>query len=59
MPIVTSTYWNLVYGMKAEEAQKDKEGICTMKNIAKNMAWLLRCINEGKKSNTIAPKIEF
>ena len=42
MPIISSTYWNVIYGTKAEEAQQDHEGLLTMKNLARNMAWFLK-----------------
>lgn len=47
MPIVSSTYWNHVYGSQPEEVAEDREGLMTMYNIGKNMAWLLRCIALG------------
>lgn len=45
MPIVTSQYWNIVYGRTAGEAAHDKEGMQTMRSLARNMAWLLKCTN--------------
>lgn len=38
MPIVTSTYWNMVHGMTPDEVRKDLEGMQTMRNIGRNMA---------------------
>lgn len=43
MPVVTSQYWNIVYGRTAGEAAMDSEGLQTMRTIARNMAWLLKC----------------
>ncbi|MBQ6100068.1 flavodoxin family protein [Methanobrevibacter sp.] len=42
MPIISSTYWNVIYGTKAEEALQDREGLLTMHNLARNMAWFLK-----------------
>lgn len=42
MPIVTSQYWNIVYGRAAGEAALDTEGLQTMRTLARNMAWLLK-----------------
>ncbi len=42
MPIVTSQYWNIVYGRLEGEAALDAEGMQTMRSLAKNMAYLLR-----------------
>ena len=55
MPVVSSTYWNMVHGSKPEDVLKDLEGIQTMHNIAKNMAWLLKCIEAGKNKGINLP----
>ncbi len=47
MPVVTSQYWNIVYGQAEGEASLDAEGMQTMRTLARNMAWLLRC-TDGK-----------
>ena len=41
MPIVTSQYWNIVYGREEGQASFDTEGMQTMRTLANNMAWLL------------------
>lgn len=41
MPIVTSQYWNIVYGRDAGEAALDAEGMQTMRSLAQNMAYML------------------
>lgn len=45
MPIVTSQYWNIVFGRVEGEAALDQEGMQTMRTLANNMAWLLRSTN--------------
>ena len=47
MPIVTSQYWNIVYGRLEGEAALDAEGMQTMRSLAKNMAYLLKA-TEGQ-----------
>lgn len=42
MPIISSTYWNVIYGSNAEEALNDLEGLRTMTVLGKNMAWFLK-----------------
>ncbi|WP_296888923.1 flavodoxin family protein [uncultured Methanobrevibacter sp.] len=42
MPIISSNYWNVIYGTNASEALQDKEGLRTMTTLAKNMAWFLK-----------------
>ena len=50
MPIVASTYWNEIHGSNKEEAKKDLEGLQTMRNLGKNMAFLIKSINTNKES---------
>ena len=56
MPVVSSTYWNHVYGQQPEEVKEDKEGLMTMNNIGKNMAWLLKCIAYGRQNGLCHPE---
>jgi multimeric flavodoxin WrbA len=48
MMIVGSTYWNMGFGRDKGEALQDGEGLQTMANLGKNMAWLLKCIEASK-----------
>ena len=48
MPIVTSQYWNIVYGRTEGEAAMDTEGLQTMRTLARNMAWMLKSTNGEK-----------
>ena len=48
MPIASSTYWNQVHGFTAEDVAKDLEGLQTMRNLARNMAFLIKSIADGK-----------
>lgn len=41
MIVVGSTYWNIAYGRLPGEAMKDEEAVANMKNLGRNMAWLL------------------
>ncbi|HKJ13986.1 MAG: flavodoxin family protein [Desulfobulbaceae bacterium] len=41
MIVPGSSYWNLGMGRQKGEVEKDDEGIQTMKNLGRNMAWLL------------------
>ena len=42
MPVVTSQYWNIVYGREPGPAALDREGLQTMRTLANNMAALLK-----------------
>ena len=58
MPIVTSQYWNMVHGNTPEEVVQDIEGMQTMRTLAKNMAWMLKCIEAGDKLGVCRPQRE-
>ena len=48
MPVASSTYWNQIHGFTAEDAKKDLEGLQTMRNLARNMVFLMRAIAKEK-----------
>ena len=50
MPVASSHYWNSIHGAKPGEAAQDAEGIVTMRNLAKNMAFLMKSIALGKET---------
>lgn len=58
MQIVGSQYWNMVHGFTPEDVRKDAEGLQTMRTLAQNMAWLLKCIELGKKHGINKPEYE-
>lgn len=51
MPVVTSQYWNIVYGREEGQAALDTEGMQTMRTMANNMAWLLKKIHAERELN--------
>ena len=58
MPVVPSQYWNQVHGLTPEDVRKDEEGLQTMRTLGENMAWLLRCIDAGRKAGVNPPVYE-
>ncbi|NLO49458.1 MAG: flavodoxin family protein [Clostridiales bacterium] len=58
MPVVSSQYWNGVHGNTPEEVKQDLEGMQIMRTLADNMAWLLKCIEAGKKAGITLPEPE-
>ena len=58
MPIVSSTYWNNLHGNMMEEARQDLEGLQVMRNLGRNMAWLLKCLEAGRKIGISKPDRE-
>ena len=57
MPVASSSYWNQVHGFTAEDVRKDLEGLQTMRNLARNMAFLIRAIGEAKEKYGL-PQVE-
>ena len=55
MPVISSQYWNNIHGNNADEAKQDLEGLQTMRILGRNMAWILKCIEYGKKSGIMPP----
>ena len=58
MPVAGSTYWNMVHGLYGEEASQDEEGMQTMRNLARNMIWMMRCFKLGRESGILYPETE-
>lgn len=53
MLIPTSNYWNVIHGTSPGEATQDEEGVQIMRVLGKNMAWLLKLVENGK--GTVTP----
>ena len=58
MPLVNSCYWNMVHGNTPEEVKQDLEGMQIMRTLGKNMAWMLKCVEAGKKAGINHPEPE-
>ncbi len=50
MPVASSTYWNEVHGFSAADVERDAEGLQTVRNLARNMAFLIKSIALGKEA---------
>ncbi len=57
MPIATSTYWNNVHGFTAEDVKKDLEGLQVLRNLARNMAFMIKAIADAKEKYGL-PEVE-
>ena len=55
MPVISSSYWNMVHGNKPEQVENDLEGLQTMRMLGQNMAWILKCIEAGKNNGISVP----
>ena len=57
MPVASGTYWNQVHGFTAADVKKDLEGLQTLRNLARNMAFLIRAIAAEKALHGL-PEVE-
>lgn len=58
MPIVTANYWNMVHGAYGDQCKEDLEGMYTMRTLARNMAYMLRCREAAEKAGIPLPERE-
>lgn len=49
MPVASSTYWNQVHGFTAGDVKKDLEGLQVMRNLARNMSFMIRAFADAKE----------
>ena len=60
MPVVSSSYWNMVHGSSPDEVAQDKEGLQIMRNLGRNMAWMLKAFEGSKKpENEYSMRTDF
>ena len=58
MPLISSSYWNVIFGAKKGEVMQDEEGMQIMRNVGLNMAYVLRCIKAGTDAGVERPRRE-
>lgn len=58
MPVVSSQYWNSIYGLRKGDAEKDAEGRQTMRVLARNMIFLMKAIADAKEKYGLPEKEE-
>jgi len=58
MPTAGSTYWNMAHGLTPEDAPRDEEGMQTLRNLARNLIWMMRCFAAGKEQGIPLPETE-
>ena len=56
MPLVSGSYWPMVHGSAPEQVLQDQEGCAVMRELGRNMAWLLQCIEAGKAAGIPHPE---
>ena len=59
MPVASSQYWNSIHGREKGEAERDLEGLQTMRILARNMTFLMKSIALGKNKYGLPEKEEW
>jgi len=59
MPVASSQYWNSVHGRLPGDAEKDEEGLQTMRTLARNMSFLIKSIALGKEKFGLPEKEDW
>ena len=55
---VGSTYWNEFHALTKDDVPKDEEGTQTLRNLARNMAWVMKCLKAGRDAGILPPEAE-
>lgn len=58
MMIAPSYYWNAIHGAAPGEVLQDDEGISVLKNLANNMAWMLKLKEYGKEAYPLPDPVD-
>ena len=58
MPVISSCYWNMVHGSNPDDVKQDEEGLYTMRLLAKNMAFFLKCKKIALENGLTLPEKE-
>ena len=55
MIVVGSTYWNEFHALTKEDVPEDGEGVQTLQNLARNMAYVMKCLKAGRDTGILPP----
>lgn len=58
MLTVGSTYWNEFHALKKDDVPQDPEGLQTLRNLSRNMIWVMKCIQAGREQGIQPPCTE-
>ena len=56
MPLVSASYWPMVHGNTPDEVLRDEEGVAIMRELGRNMVWMLQCLAAGKAAGVPMPE---
>ena len=55
MIVVGSTYWNEFHAMTKDDVPEDGEGVQTLRNLARNMVYVMKCLKAGRDAGIMPP----
>ncbi|MBP5233882.1 MAG: flavodoxin family protein [Planctomycetes bacterium] len=58
MIVVGSTYWNEFHALAKDDVPHDAEGTQTLRNLARNMVYLMQCLAAGRAAGIVPPVAE-
>jgi multimeric flavodoxin WrbA len=58
MLTVGSTYWNEFHALTKSDVPQDPEGLQTLRNLSRNMIWVMKCIQAGREQGIQPPCTE-
>jgi multimeric flavodoxin WrbA len=58
MLMVGSTYWNVFHALTKDDVPKDAEGILTLRNLANNIVYTMKCLRAGREAGIVPPVID-
>lgn len=56
MIVVGSTYWNEFHAQTKDDVQGDPEGLQTLRNLARNMVYVMKCLKAGREAGVLPPQ---
>ena len=58
MIVVGSTYWNEFHALTKDDVPGDPEGLQTLRNLARNMVYVMKCLKAGRDAGILPPANE-
>ena len=58
MPVVPSTYWPMVHGSAPQDVERDEEGLQVMRNLGRNMAYMVKAFALARENGLLPPEPE-
>ena len=54
----SGNYWNEFHALTKEDVPEDGEGLQTLRNLARNMVYVMKCLKAGRDAGITPPVAE-